>query len=117
MSLVAINGLGDVAEHVILTSFCATHQRGAEGARPQPRSNRMPAADTRAAGATASWMTIPRRSTLLYAELSVPTRALPVLVTDPVAASLPAQRYTACGHSGLISTPLKSCDGIIATDA
>ena len=29
------------------------------GARPQPRSSRMPAADTRAAGGTASWLTMP----------------------------------------------------------
>ena len=32
------------------------------GARPQPRSSRMPAADTRAAGETASWLTMPART-------------------------------------------------------
>ena len=35
------------------------------GARPQPRSSRMPAADTRAAGDTASWPTTPA-STLTH---------------------------------------------------
>ena len=35
------------------------------GARPQPRSSRMPAADTRAAGGTVSWLTMPA-STLMH---------------------------------------------------
>ena len=38
------------------------------GARPQPRSSRMPAADTRAAGGTASWLTIPA-STLMHSSV------------------------------------------------
>ena len=38
------------------------------GARPQPRSSKMPAADTRAAGGTASWLTIPA-STLMHSSV------------------------------------------------
>jgi len=38
------------------------------GARPQPRSSKMPAADTRAAAGTASWLTIPA-STLMHSSV------------------------------------------------